>query len=101
MERYRGLGKVPGGTTDLSDPESEHESLGQYLVIEHKVIRVFFQRKSLQDFPAKGPKPGVILGELGPLKKILERGEEAVRNVLVQRHASSARRAPENARPEG
>ena len=49
---------------------------------------------------AEGAVSGVILGELDPQEQILKRGEQAVGDVFIKRHASAQRGAADNARAE-
>src|ERR1700679_1230002 len=46
----------------LSNAEAEHHSLGNHLIVEHKVVRVFEQRQSLQQLSRKCAEPRVVLG---------------------------------------
>ena len=69
----------------------------QHLVVENKIIGIFQQRQLGEYLAAEGAVAGVIFGKLGPEKQILERGQQAVGNVLVKRHTATQRVSADNA----
>ena len=52
------------------------DDLGQHLVVEDKIVRVLIQGEGLQEPAGEGPVAGVILGQLGPQKDVLDQGQK-------------------------
>ena len=96
----RRLREILRRTADLAHAEAEPEDLGEHLVVEDEVVGVLEQRKRFQHLAREGPVAGVVLGELRAEQEVLERGQEAVRDVLVERHAALEGAGPQDARAE-
>ena len=96
----RGFRKVGGWTGYFGDVEAEEGGLNQYFVVEHEVIGVFSQRQALQHPARKGAVARVVLGQLLPDQQVLDRGQGAVGDVLVQRHTTGQRTTAQNARAQ-
>src|SRR5208337_3267349 len=87
----RSLFEILGRTGHLPNAEAEIHALGQHLVVEDEVPRVFHEGQGGQHFAAERAVAGVVFGELGPQKQVLEGRQEAVGNVFVEWHAAVQR----------
>jgi len=92
--------EILGGAGDFADAESEVNALGEHLVVENEVVAVFAQGKARQDFAAEGAVAGVVFGELDAEEEIFKRGEQAVGDVFVERHAAAKGGASDDAGAE-
>ena len=59
-----GLFEVLGRAGDFSDAETEHDGLGDHLIVEDEVVGIFEQRERLKQFPRECPEAGVVFREL-------------------------------------
>src|SRR5579859_1462522 len=78
--------KVTGGRRDLPDARPQQYRLRENLIVEKESVGQLMERKTIKEFPAEGPEPGVILGEACRKRDVLNRCERAVRDVLIERH---------------
>src|SRR5204863_7270918 len=85
---------------DLADFRTQPNDLGEHLVVEHKIVGVLFNRDTLEQTSGKGAISGVIFRQLRADHKILDEGEEAVRDIFPPRHSAIERAAAQNARSE-
>src|SRR5262249_19181913 len=90
VDRGRFL-KILSGARYFPDAETEVYALCQHLVIENEVVRILEQRQFCQYLAAEGAITGVVFKKVYPQKKILKRGEQAVRDVLIKRHPPAQR----------
>ena len=65
---------------------------------EDEAVRVFFQRKLGEDASGERSIAGVIFGELVVQQQVLDEGQGAVGDVLVNRHSPLERPHPQNPR---
>src|SRR5579859_2991864 len=84
----RSLFEIFCGARDFANTETEMHALCEHLIVEDEVVGVFEERQFRQNLAAEGTVSRVIFRELHAQKKILEAGEQAVRNVLVDGHAA-------------
>src|SRR5580700_2045098 len=96
----RGFFEILSRTGNFSDAKAEVNALGEHLVVENKIIRIFEQGQSEQNIAAEGAIAAVIFGQLHSQEKVLEGGEKAVGDVLPNRHAAVQSLAPDDARAE-
>src|SRR5581483_5630413 len=92
--------KVFRWTGNFSDTETEVYALGEHLVVENEIVRVFEEWQFRQHFAAEGAVTGVILRKLYAEKQIFERREEAIGDVLINRHATQQSAASDDAGSE-
>src|SRR5271166_2180946 len=85
---------------NFADAEAEVHALGEHLVVENEIVAVFAQRQAGQHLAAEGAVAGVILREFDAQEQIFERGQQAVGDVLVKRHAPEQSGAADNAGPQ-
>ena len=96
----RGLLEVGGRTAHLADLEACIEDLRQHLVVEDEVVGVLGQGKCFEHRTGEGAVARVVLRELRLAEQVLDRGQGAVRDVFVERHAASASAPAQDARAE-
>ena len=60
----RGFFEIARRTAYLADAVAEKDRLRDHLIIEHKIVGVFFERQIFDDFAAKSAKARVIFREL-------------------------------------
>ena len=92
--------EIFGRARNFADAEAEVHALRQHLVVEDEVVGVFEQRQIQSGLAAEGAIAGVILRELDPQKQILKRGQKAVGDVFVERHAAAQRLPADDARSQ-
>ena len=70
----RGLLEVAGRDGDLADARRHpgRHDLGDELLVEHEVVAVELVRDRLEQVPAVGPQPGVVLGQVQPEGQVLD-----------------------------
>src|SRR5450755_1138695 len=96
----RRLIEILGGAGDLAEAEAEMRTLREHLIVKDKVIGILEQGQLGQHFAAEGAVAGVVFGKLDSQKQILKRSEEAVGDVLVERHAAMQCLPSQNARAQ-
>src|SRR5579864_5327123 len=94
------FGEVLGRAGKLADAELEVEALRQHLIVKDEAVRILGERQLGQDLAGEGAKAGVVFRELGAEKEILKGGQQAVRYVLIVRHAAPERAAADDSRTE-
>src|SRR5437763_13586367 len=67
----RGFGKILSWARNLADPIIEVNCLSEHLVIEQKVVAIFFERYGLEHLAREGAKSGMILRQLITKQQIL------------------------------
>ena len=77
---------VVGGDRHLDDPGSVVVQLQEHLGVEVEAVRVLLEGDAGQRGHREGPVAGVPLGEVQAAHGVLEAGEDAVADVLVERH---------------
>src|SRR5215467_8389130 len=75
-EVFRGTGK-------LADAVIEANALGEHLIVENKIVRVFQNRQIDEHVSREGPESRMVLGQLGASEGVLKCGEKAIGHVLV------------------
>src|SRR5262249_36962526 len=96
----RRLREVARGARDLADAEAAVDREREHLVVEDEVVRGAEQRERREDLARERAVARVVLGELVAEEEVLDEREEAVRDVLPERHPALARADAEDARAE-
>src|SRR3989442_172503 len=91
--RRRRLGKIARRDRDLGVPEARGHDLRDDLLVEDEAVGVQDEVHALEHLAAKRAVSGVELREPEAERPVLERREEAVRDVLPPRHPLPERRA--------
>src|SRR5580700_8518125 len=94
----RRLFEILGRARDFADAVAEVDTLRQHLIVEDEVVGIFDQRQLGQDLTTEAAVAGVVLRELHPQEQVLKRGQQAVEDVLVARHAPTQRSTADDAR---
>src|SRR5690348_13390698 len=92
----RSFFEIASWAGNLSDAKPKKQRLCQHFIIEDEIIGIFEQRQRQQDFAAERAIPGVVFRKLGAEQHVFKRGEQAIRYVLVQRHAAAKGAATED-----
>ena len=93
----RGFGKIPGRAADFPDWITKSDDLCEYLVIKKEIIRVFFQRQAFKKGTGESAVAAVILRQFGAEQKILNQGENPVRDIFPPGHPAAQRAPAEDA----
>jgi len=86
------------GARDFTDAGTEMHALCQHLVVKDEVVGVLQQWQAGEHVATEGSIATVIFRELDHQEKILERSQEAIGNLLPDRHAAVQGLASKNAR---
>ena len=85
---------------DFSNSKAKHHGLRDHLIVEDEVVGVFENGKSLEQFAGKCTETGMVFRQLYAEEQVLECGQKAVGDVLVERHSAPQRAAAKDARRE-
>jgi len=100
-ESNRGcLGEVPRRARHFPDAESAQDRFGQELVVEDEIVREPPPVDLFEYAPGVDAVARMELREFRAQAEVLEKRENAVRSVLVERHAAGQSAAAENAGAE-
>ncbi len=84
----RGLFKILCRAGNLADSKTEHDRLGNHLIVENEVVRILEERQRLKQFARECAEARVVFRKLDSEKDILERGEKAVGDVFIEGHSA-------------
>src|SRR5579864_9339469 len=95
----RGFGKIFRGTRNFSDLESKVRALGQHLIVENEIVRIFQQWQFRQNFLAERAVAAVIFGNFNSKKQVFKRRQKTIEHILVSRYPPAQRLSANDSRP--